>query len=371
MAVAGGVATVLALIAILAGWRGSDLPAQLFRVELFRRDGFVLWDSQWFSGHPDARLQRAVAGAGRARPDPSRSARSSGVVSAFLFDRLVRHEFGAAARVGSLWFAISTVTNLVVGRVTFALGVTFVLGALLALQRRRNTVGGRVRVAVRAREPGRRLVPRDRGRRVRTRAQRDADRRPGSPARWRSRRCWRSPLLFPSPGAQPYEWWALGCDLAVCALCFVLAAARASARCATAAAVYAAGARRDQAGLEPARRQRQPAQPVRGRPAARVHPLGAPPRAARAARDPARVLAVVPDRRHDRVRANRPVDPPRVLPATARLPRRAPAGLRSGRDPDHVPALGGRVRRAQARARPRLGTPARLSRTTRSSTTAR
>ena len=24
--------------------------------------------------------------------------------------------------------------------------------------------------------------------------------------------------VFPSPGAEPYEWWALGCDLAICAL---------------------------------------------------------------------------------------------------------------------------------------------------------
>ena len=36
------------------GWRGSDLPAQLFRVELFRRYGFVLWNSQWFGGGPAA-----------------------------------------------------------------------------------------------------------------------------------------------------------------------------------------------------------------------------------------------------------------------------------------------------------------------------
>ena len=46
------VAARLALLVGVMGWRGSDLPAQLFRVELFRRDGFVLWNSQWFAGHP-------------------------------------------------------------------------------------------------------------------------------------------------------------------------------------------------------------------------------------------------------------------------------------------------------------------------------
>ena len=30
----------------------GDFPAQLFRADLFRRDGFVVWDSQWFGGHP-------------------------------------------------------------------------------------------------------------------------------------------------------------------------------------------------------------------------------------------------------------------------------------------------------------------------------
>src|SRR4051794_35479925 len=45
------VAATLALVASLLGWRGSDLPAQTFRAELFKRDGFVLWNSQWFGGH--------------------------------------------------------------------------------------------------------------------------------------------------------------------------------------------------------------------------------------------------------------------------------------------------------------------------------
>src|SRR6202035_5277436 len=38
-------------LALLAVWRGSDLPAQVFRTELVRRDGFVIWNSQWFGGH--------------------------------------------------------------------------------------------------------------------------------------------------------------------------------------------------------------------------------------------------------------------------------------------------------------------------------
>src|SRR4051812_28171833 len=138
---AGTIATALALLVIVMGWRGSDLPAQLFRVELFRRDGFVLWNSQWFAGHPtlDYSVLSPVLGA---LTGPIALGAASGIASAFLFHRLVFRAFGPAALVGSIWFATSTVTNLLVGRVTFALGLTFALGALFALQRRRGWIAG-------------------------------------------------------------------------------------------------------------------------------------------------------------------------------------------------------------------------------------
>src|SRR5215813_11869719 len=118
---AGGVAGVLALIAVLAGWRGSDLPAQVFRVELLRRHGFVLWDSQWFAGHSTLNYSVLSPVLGPLT-GPVALGAVCGVVSAVLFDRLLRDEFGSAAWFGSLWFAVATVTNLIVGRVTFGLG---------------------------------------------------------------------------------------------------------------------------------------------------------------------------------------------------------------------------------------------------------
>ena len=129
---AAAVPAVLAVIVVVLGWRGADLPAQLFHVEMFRQDGFVLWNSQWFSGVP-ALDYSVLSPALGALTGPVALAAVSGTVSAFLFDRLVRFAFGTSAWVGSLWFALSMVTNLVVGRATFALGVTFALAALLAL----------------------------------------------------------------------------------------------------------------------------------------------------------------------------------------------------------------------------------------------
>lgn len=140
------VATALAVLAIQLGWRGSDLPAQVFRAELVRRDGFVLWNSQWFGGH--ATLAYSVL-------SPLLSALTGavllgamcGVASAVLFERIVRYGFGRVSMVGPLWFAASTVTNLVVGRVTFALGVAIGLGAVLALQHRRVVLAALAAVA--------------------------------------------------------------------------------------------------------------------------------------------------------------------------------------------------------------------------------
>jgi hypothetical protein len=60
-----------------------------------------------------------------------------GVVSAATIDRILRRNFGAAGRIGSLLFAVGTVTNLMVGRTTFGLGCTFALLSVAAIPRRR------------------------------------------------------------------------------------------------------------------------------------------------------------------------------------------------------------------------------------------
>src|SRR6266576_1837856 len=81
IAVAGG----LAVLAICLGWRGSDLPAQVFRTDLVRRDGFVIWNSQWFGGHamlPYSVLSPIVG----ALTGPLALGAISGVAAAVLFE---------------------------------------------------------------------------------------------------------------------------------------------------------------------------------------------------------------------------------------------------------------------------------------------
>src|SRR6476619_2661185 len=44
-------AATLAGLALTLHWQGADWPAQLFRIDVFRRAGFVVWNLQWYDGH--------------------------------------------------------------------------------------------------------------------------------------------------------------------------------------------------------------------------------------------------------------------------------------------------------------------------------
>src|SRR5215470_9935010 len=103
------VATALAILAIVLHWRGSDLPAQVFRADLVRRDGFVVWNSQWFGGHATlaysviAPLVGSITG-------PVALGAVSCISSAVLFERVVGFAFARVSLLGPTRFAVGTVT---------------------------------------------------------------------------------------------------------------------------------------------------------------------------------------------------------------------------------------------------------------------
>src|SRR5262245_32217660 len=132
-------ATALAVVALALRWQGADWPAQLFRIEVFRRAGFVVWNLQWYDGHHVLGYS-VLAPAVGALLGPGVLAVASAAGAAACFTRLVRPAFGAAATVGALWFAVATVTNIAVGRLTFGFGMALGLAATLALSRRHTIV---------------------------------------------------------------------------------------------------------------------------------------------------------------------------------------------------------------------------------------
>ncbi|MBV8958424.1 MAG: hypothetical protein JO087_06620 [Actinobacteria bacterium] len=135
-AVAGG----LALLAVAAGWRGSDLPAHIYRVGLFHRQGLTLWDPQWYGGQwtlSYSVLFPPTAGLLGIQVTEVLSAAGA----AWAFDQLVVHNFGRSARVGSLLFAVGTLAQVAIGQLPFLMGEALGLAAWWALTRRRQWLG--------------------------------------------------------------------------------------------------------------------------------------------------------------------------------------------------------------------------------------
>jgi hypothetical protein len=128
-----------ALAAVVAGAYlvlsppSADLAAQDYRATL----GLVLWDNGWYGGHhmPGYSVLfpplAALLG-------PRLVGALSAVAAAWLFERLVRDLDGG--RLAALWFAVASVTSLVTGRLTFALGVAVGLAAVLAAARGRSAL---------------------------------------------------------------------------------------------------------------------------------------------------------------------------------------------------------------------------------------
>ncbi|MGD0981412.1 MAG: hypothetical protein ABR946_08005 [Solirubrobacteraceae bacterium] len=111
------------------------MASATYRVELFRRFGFTLWDFGWYAGHwtlSYSVLFPAIgAGLGIAA-----TAVVCAAISAAAFDRLAVPRYGRAGRVGSLAFAAGTVVQVAIGRDPFLLGQALGLSALVVLQRR-------------------------------------------------------------------------------------------------------------------------------------------------------------------------------------------------------------------------------------------
>jgi hypothetical protein len=123
-----------------------DLAAHEFRTGLFEREGFTIWNGQWYGGHHTPAysiLFPPVA----ALLGPTGVGLLSAIASTVLFDALVRGHWGERARWGSVWFALGTGTILFTGRLPFGLGVAIGLAALLAFQRRRNGLAALLAVA--------------------------------------------------------------------------------------------------------------------------------------------------------------------------------------------------------------------------------
>jgi hypothetical protein len=137
---------------LLLAPRSPDLAAQTYRATLFEHSGFTLWDNDWYAGHhlPGYSLVfpwlALVIGI-----------RLVGVlavlVSTFAFERIVLTVYGPRALWGAACFALAVAGDLWIGRITFALGVSFAVLATLALVRKRPWLAGMLTAVCAATSP--------------------------------------------------------------------------------------------------------------------------------------------------------------------------------------------------------------------------
>ncbi len=125
-----------AAIALIGAWlvtdpRTADLAAGVYRSQLFSREGLTLWDNAWFGGHhlPGYSLLSPALGA---LLGPRIAGALAVLCSVVLFSVLAGRHAERHARPASLWFAVAAAGDLYIGRLSFALGVSFGLAALTA-----------------------------------------------------------------------------------------------------------------------------------------------------------------------------------------------------------------------------------------------
>ena len=134
------IAAALAAVYLYFKPRSPDLAAHIFRSELFGREGFTVWNGQWYGGHHTPAYSVLSPPLGWLL-GPQLMGAFSAVAATACFTELMRGAYGAlAARLGTVWFGIGSATLLFTNRLPFALGVAFGMGAVLATQRNRRAL---------------------------------------------------------------------------------------------------------------------------------------------------------------------------------------------------------------------------------------
>jgi hypothetical protein len=127
---------VLAFAYVVISPPSGDLPAHLFRAKLFSLEGFGLWNNLWYGGHNTLGYSVLFPPVSAALT-PQIAAAIAAVLTAALFEMLIRRHFGPDAWLAALWFGAATATNLYTGRLPFAFGLMAAAACALALQRGR------------------------------------------------------------------------------------------------------------------------------------------------------------------------------------------------------------------------------------------
>jgi hypothetical protein len=135
------VAAALAGLYLALAPSSVDLAAHLFRAEMFRQQGFAVWNNYWYGGN-EVLGYSVLFPAVSAALTPQLAAALAATGTATVFTVLARRHFGDRALAGAVLFAAATAADLYSGRLAFAFGALPALGAVLALDSRRTVTAG-------------------------------------------------------------------------------------------------------------------------------------------------------------------------------------------------------------------------------------
>ena len=128
------VAAVFAATYVIVSPASLDLADHLFRAQLFRDEGFGLWNNMWYSGHHIVGYS-VLFPAVSALLSPQLAGALAATGTAALFEPLARRHFGPDAWLGAVLFGAATAIDLYTGRLAFAFGALPALAAIVALDR--------------------------------------------------------------------------------------------------------------------------------------------------------------------------------------------------------------------------------------------
>jgi hypothetical protein len=136
------VGTALAAVAYLV-WAPltADMAAHTYRAWLFAHEGLTVWNAQWYGGHHVLGYSLLFAPLG-VWPGPGWAGALSAVAAVALFTPLARRAgrvgtVSPLAAAGAAWlFACGVLSNLLIGRMPFTLGIALAVAAWACAERR-------------------------------------------------------------------------------------------------------------------------------------------------------------------------------------------------------------------------------------------
>lgn len=129
------VAVVSVAVVVTMGWRGADWPAQIFRIETFRSDGFTVWNNYWYGGHHSVGYSVLLPPLAVVFGTTAVAVACAAVAAWGMTDLLPRVRPGVddrAVLLGASLFGFTMAANVAIGRLPFLLGVAIVVAALVA-----------------------------------------------------------------------------------------------------------------------------------------------------------------------------------------------------------------------------------------------